>query len=201
MVALVRRHWVVLGFPVGVALFLAGCMAAIWAADRRGLMPILGVAFLVAAVWAIWRFLDWRCDLWAVTSQRVIDEAGVMTVRMVDSPIETILNITCEQSLLGRMLGYGTMDIQTAAKHGLVRIEHVHAPDELRALIMDLRKNQIQRGGAKVVNAEQEDGAELPKPTVPTTSGTGPETKECPFCAEWIKAKAKVCRFCGRDVA
>jgi len=25
--------------------------------------------------------------------------------------------------------------------------------------------------------------------------------KKCPHCAEWIKADAKVCRHCGRDVA
>lgn len=28
----------------------------------------------------------------------------------------------------------------------------------------------------------------------------GEKNKKCPHCAEWIKAEAKVCKHCGRDV-
>jgi Na+/melibiose symporter-like transporter len=31
-------------------------------------------------------------------------------------------------------------------------------------------------------------------------SNTSDDMKECPFCAESIKKKAKICRFCGREV-
>ena len=33
-----------------------------------------------------------------------------------------------------------------------------------------------------------------------TETPVEPVTRECPYCAETIKARAKVCRFCGRSL-
>ena len=33
---------------------------------------------------------------------------------------------------------------------------------------------------------------------LPVTHGA--ESKKCPFCAEWVKAEAKVCKHCGKDL-
>jgi uncharacterized membrane protein YdbT with pleckstrin-like domain len=133
-----------------------------------------------------WRFLDWRCDLWAVTGERVIDEEGVLAVRMVDSPVETIHNITCERPIVGRLLGYGTVNIQTAAEHGSVTIRRVGSPEDLRETIIEVKERRRVAGSALAP-----DGA---------TEAPRSDSKECPFCAEWIKERARICRYCGRDV-
>lgn len=38
-------------------------------------------------------------------------------------------------------------------------------------------------------------------PIAPNTSDIDNQTRTCPFCAEEIKAKAVVCRFCGKEVS
>lgn len=182
----VRRHWIVLGGPVAVTLFLLGCLGASRFVERPGLLPVIGVLLLLSSLWLFWRLLDWRCDLWAVTGERVIDEEGVLAVRMVDSPIETIHNITCERPIVGRLLGYGTVNIQTAAEDGSVTIRRVGAPEELRETIIEVKERRRGAGGTVAA-----DGA---------TEAPGADRKECPFCAEWIKARARICRYCGRDV-
>jgi len=196
IVTLVRRHWVTLAGPFGLTLFFAGCLVAAWLAGRPALLPVAGAALLASGAWALWRWLDWRADLWAVTGQRVIDESGVLAVRMVDSPLDTIHNVILEQSILGRMMGYGTLNVQTGAAHGSTTITDVAWPGDLREAIMEMKERYRNRlPGAAAAGAIADGGSAMGAAAPP---GTG--TKECPYCAEIIKVKATVCRFCGRNL-
>jgi membrane protein YdbS with pleckstrin-like domain len=190
--AVVRRHWIILSGPFGLSLFLFGALIAAGFVHRTGLVPALAALLACGLAWAAWRWLDWRCDLWAVTTHRVIDESGVLAVRMIDSPLDTIHNVTCEQSLLGRLLGYGTVNIQTAAEHGATTIRDVAGPLDLRATVLDLKERYRQgRGPQAAGRAAWAPGGG------PPAAG---DTKECPYCAETIKVRATVCRFCGRTL-
>jgi len=208
--AVVRRHWIVLAGPMALVLFLLGGLAAAWFVHRPHVLPAVAALFGVAVAWAFWRWLDWHCDLWAVTSQRVIDEEGVLAVRVVDSPLDTIHNVTCEQSLLGRMLRYGTLNIQTAAEHGSTTIVDVTRPEDLRETILELQQ-RYKYGGAASAAKSAAGATEGRRPGAErgAVAGAGGadggaeawgETRDCPYCAETIKAKAKVCRFCGRTL-
>jgi membrane protein YdbS with pleckstrin-like domain len=190
----VRRHKIVLAGPLALALLLFGGLVAALFVHRAYIAPVAGALFAGAAIWLFWRWLEWRADLWAVTTQRVIDESGVLTVRVVDSPLDTIHNVTCEQTLWGRLLGYGTLNIQTAAEHGSTTIPEVAGPEDLRETILDLQQ-RTKYGGAGRSGA---DGVPFAK-GVPV-GALDSDARECPHCAETIKARAKVCRFCGRPV-
>jgi membrane protein YdbS with pleckstrin-like domain len=135
-----RRHPIAILGPLALLLFFFGALCAALLSRSRNWQIAAGTVFAAVLLWALWRWLEWRADLWAVTSQRVIDESGVLTVRMVDSPLETIHNVACEQSLFGRMLGFGTITIQTAAQHGEQTIEGLARPEELRDAILEMKE-------------------------------------------------------------
>ena len=142
----VHRHPIVLAGPAVLALFFAGACGASWMSPEPALRIGAGALFGLAAAWALWKWLAWRADLWVVTTQRVIDEEGVLAVKSIDSPLEIIQNVGCEQSLFGRMLGFGRVTIQTAAGQGMVTLEGIGRPDTLRDAILDMKERR--RAGA-----------------------------------------------------
>ena len=142
-----RRHPIAVVWPLLVLLFCLGGLAAAAVSETRAWLYIAGAATIAAGLWALGRWLVWRVDLWVVTNTRVIDESGVLTVRMMDSPLETIHNVGCEQTLFGRMFGFGKVVIQTAAEHGETTIEGLARPEELRDAIIEMKEQRRRSAG------------------------------------------------------
>src|SRR6266571_5041515 len=172
LVAVVRRHWLVLGGPLAWTLVLLGCLIGALLIRRPWVAPVAGVALALCVAWAAWRWLDWRCDLWAVTTQRVIDESGVLSVRMIDSPLD--------------------------------RIENVTRPIELKEMILAQQESGryrvMARQVAPLMAAAAHARTAAPAHGGPAGDAVLDDARECPYCAEIIKVRARVCRFCGRNV-
>jgi membrane protein YdbS with pleckstrin-like domain len=142
-----RRHAIAVAWPFTVLLFCAGGLVAAALSQTRAWLYVAGAATVAAALWALVRWLTWRVDIWVVTDRRVIDESGVLAVRMIDSPLETINNVGVEQSLSGRMFGWGKVVLQTAAEHGETVIDGLARPEELREAVIEMKEQRRRSAG------------------------------------------------------
>ena len=123
-----RQHWIKLILPIFIWLLVAAL--SIWLLQTTGL-----VITLLAALYPIIEYLSWKNNLWCITSIRVVDESGFFTRYSKESPLDKINNVEYDQSIWGRLFGYGNVDIQTAAEMGETTYELIHHPKLLKDTI------------------------------------------------------------------
>jgi Bacterial PH domain/Short C-terminal domain len=71
---------------------------------------------LISLFWLLQVYASWYAEDYLVTNRRVLKVEGVFRKRSADSSLEKINDAVLEQSVLGRMLNYGDLDIMTAAE-------------------------------------------------------------------------------------
>ena len=119
--SVIARTWIwIVAAVIALALtiWLAGQGTAVLGSPEvDGILTIVGIAVLVVSIGFIGFVLwDWRNQEWLITTRRVIRAEGVLNKAMADSSLEKINDARLEQSVFGRMFGYGTLDILTAAE-------------------------------------------------------------------------------------
>jgi uncharacterized membrane protein YdbT with pleckstrin-like domain len=114
-----RLHWVVLVVPIlvallfgltGVAMFvLSGRTAADQSVAHQSLL-VAGAAFLAIALIFIARgILVRNATEMTVTNKRVFVKVGLAARRTIELLLSRVESIGVEESVTGRMLGYGTV--------------------------------------------------------------------------------------------
>jgi membrane protein YdbS with pleckstrin-like domain len=184
---IVRKHWLVLVKP---ALFLVAVLLYLpvrhikilgFEALLNYLLPY-AAALYVALL--LYRYADRRVNIWAVTDRRLIDEWGILTHRSKENPLDKINDIVVEQTILGRIFGYGSISVQTAATAGETIIDFVERPEELKQTINTQKAIGAERQNepASIADGHHRGSVTTPQTVLLHESVRPPFSLRCPHC-------------------
>jgi uncharacterized membrane protein YdbT with pleckstrin-like domain len=150
-----RQHWfAVLGetwlFVIASILALAVLIWASTSGTNNQLLGILQIIALVALIVSLARIglkvWSWRNQEYLVTTRRLIKAEGVFNKEMADSSLEKINDAHLTQSWIGRIFGFGTLDILTAADESAGIQDYYMLADPVRFKIAMLnQKEKVER--------------------------------------------------------
>jgi membrane protein YdbS with pleckstrin-like domain len=178
-----RLHWTIFLSSIVVVLLGIGAWILLEYFEPRYSWIGLGLAG-IGLLLAIGPAIRYTTSEFAVTDKRVLGKVGFIERESDETLLSKIEAIAVDQGIIGRMFGFGTLTI-TGTGGTQEAFSGIADPLEFR--------RQIQ---SQIIAQEERRG---------TSSATGTSDarieRECPYCAERILAKAKVCKHCGREVA
>ena len=154
-----RPHWWYFGRQIltGFPLFLLIVVILAWSASGFVKDAANWIVLALVVAWVVWlalKYMAWARTYFVVTNQRVIYRTGVVSRHGVEIPLERINNINFHQRIFERMIGAGTLDVESAGEQGNTTFDFVRHPDGVQQEIykqMDARELRSAGLGADAV--------------------------------------------------
>ena len=163
-----RHHWTKLAARIWALtlLVIAAIIAAVVAnvygesnfaqlgLDRAGTTTataVFAALFIVCPlVLMVIAYLRWHDDEFIVTNYRVIHVSGILSKTVIDSSLEKVNDVVLTQSLIGRLLGFGTIEIMTSSDIGVNRLNRIARPLAFKKAMLDAKQDLEDPGRAAV---------------------------------------------------
>ncbi len=147
-----RPHWRGLLAPSFVFIIAVFIFSALFfwvsgnSAVGTALRIIIVIVFiLVLILWAIVPFLRWLTTDYVFTDRRIIVRSGIVARQGRDMPLAKINDVSFSVSLLGRILNYGRLDIQSAGENEGLTIEDVPDVEDIQRNVYEFIEKDDER--------------------------------------------------------
>ncbi len=140
-------HWKMLVVPVAIFLVAVG-LAAFGAAQTESAVlryVIIALLVLVVLVFTVLPLLRWRTTHFVITSNRVLIRRGILSRSGRDVPLSRINDVSFEHSFFERLLGCGTLTVESAGERGQVVLDDVPRVESVQGRIYQLMEDDSER--------------------------------------------------------
>lgn len=133
-----HQHWIVLvkALLIPVVLLVIAAIVDLTVKSGTGIPHfrtiVTLVAVAIALLWLIVVWIRWQATAYTLTDQRIKIETGVFGRSSKIIPIDRIQDCTTKQTLFGRILGYGRVEVDAAGAQGAEVLSHLPHPGEFR---------------------------------------------------------------------
>jgi uncharacterized membrane protein YdbT with pleckstrin-like domain len=159
-----KPHWRALIWPgivliievfVGTWLYFS---VANWSIGSWSLAWLQWFVLAIALLFLVWQvllpFARWMTTQYVFTTRRVIVRSGLLTKQGRDVPLSKVNNVSFAVSMLGRILNYGTLEIESASDDGDLYIKDVPNVESIQRNVYELHEldDSRRRGGPSDVD-------------------------------------------------
>lgn len=150
-VVVLHPHWKVLVRPIAVAfLVVAAVLVLEVIIPSSGVAGYERLALLAAAIaalmwWLMIPLLRWRTTTYELTTRRMRIRDGILARNGRDFPLSRIVNISYRTSVLDRLVGSGTVVLETAGEHGDLKLNEIPRVMRVQAMLFQLVQDEHLR--------------------------------------------------------
>jgi uncharacterized membrane protein YdbT with pleckstrin-like domain len=135
-----RPHWVVLTTPI--FFILLGVAVGVTAVVRFPHAPIiLGDILLaligVAVLWLGVRLVRRQTTSVVITTTRLIRRSGILGRTGLEVRLDRVNELTYHQTLIGRLLREGWLEVETGGEAGVVIFDYLPHPDAVQSVVTE----------------------------------------------------------------
>ncbi len=139
-----HQHWIVLIEQILVEIVLAGItilLVTIFLLTGGGNPGIaLGYLLLIIPLVSLIRdVLKWWNHQYIVTNLRVIQITGILNKNVTDSSLEKVNDVKMVQSVVGRFLNFGDLEVLTASEMGVNRFTRIANPIRFKTTMLNAK--------------------------------------------------------------
>ncbi|MET7395063.1 PH domain-containing protein [Dactylosporangium sp. NPDC005572] len=134
-------HWKALVLPVVWFVLAAAAVAAVaifTSLAGIGILIIAAVALVLVIVVTVWPWIKWRTTHYVFTNERVIMRSGVFSRSGRDIPLGRVNDVSFSHTLFERMLGCGTLTIESAGERGQVQLTDLPQVEKTQSVLYEL---------------------------------------------------------------